>query len=143
MVAQAVRGLFPSFVPGDVEPSGDDLGLLAELLFDVQTGIVTAGASIVNAIQIDNPINEITSGGTAQTVELPPALVGQIIWVVNSTTSTKNVFACPANPFSGKADLLILHSVATATTANTLQSANIVAIYICVRPGVWKQGWMT
>lgn len=115
---------FPSFLPGKQMLDGDVAANLLAELFSSETGITAAaGGTQAAARALTSAVNEVSVVATAaDSVKLPPAVVGREITVVNSDAAeSMQVFGSGTDTING---------VATAT--GVAQAAGRTAVYKCV-----------
>lgn len=89
-----------------------------------------AGGGQANAITLSNQMNRVTTVATAaDSVKMPPAIVGQYpIVVINAAAvNSMNVFPATGDAIN-----------ALAANAAFAMAANKTAMFICAVPGVWN-----
>jgi hypothetical protein len=115
-----------------------------------QAGIIADTAGVVaTATRLPATVNRVdTVPGAADGVLLPSALPGSVIFVINGTATSMQVFAQQSNdanplqtPGNNVADQLVAAADSTLVAGATglAQAAHIPAIYVCPVIGVWKQ----
>lgn len=127
-----IRGMFPG---GNSAQSG----LTAEA-----SGLVAAATLLpagVNRVE--------TVAGAADGVILPSAVPGAVVFVINATATSMQVFAQQsndANPLqtvggAGVVDTIAAAGSSTQTSGATgvAQAGHVPAIYVCSEVGEWKQ----
>ena len=115
---------FPSFLPGKQMLDGDVAANLIAELFSSETGITAfAGGGQASATQLNSAVNVVSVIATnADSVKLPPAVVGREITVVNSDAAQSlQVFGYGTDTING-----------VATGTGVAQAAGVTAIYKCV-----------
>jgi len=109
-----------------VDPS-DVAGVLRDMQSATNGITARAGGGQANATQMTRAINRVTTVATAgDSVKLPAAKAGASVAVINSTTTSMNVF-----PSTGDAinDIAVNGSYAMA--------ANKQALFLCAVNGTW------
>lgn len=97
-------------------------------IFGCQSGI-TAGATAYGTL-LTQAINEVVSGTF---IQLPSAIMGLRVTVVNNSTGTLYVSAQPMNPANGGQPDMIDGAIAVG------QAADEASVYICYSLGNWTQ----
>lgn len=100
----------------------------SELKVGAATGITAfAGGGQASATALTKTVNNVTTVGTAaDSVKLPTSAAGLIVWVVNSTATSMQVFGAGTDT---------INDVATAT--GVAQAAGKSATYVCPVAGKW------
>jgi hypothetical protein len=146
----SIQDLFPTFytVQGPTTTiTGKDMTALVRQLFSYQNGLTAlSGGGQTGATPVTSAINEVsTVATTGESVQLPVALPGAIVTVINDGANSLNVFGYPLNPNTGLGDTIAAHNSTTqvSTTTGTAQASGSVGIYICFASGDWKQVLLT
>lgn len=126
-----IRGMFPGGNSGQA-------GIIAE-----------AGGAQADATLLPAGVNRVdTVAGAADGVMLPSAVPGAVVFVVNGTATSMQVFGQPSNdanpsqtPGNDVGDTITApgSSTPTATATGNAQAAHVPAIYVCSVVGNWKQ----
>ena len=126
-----VRGMFPG-------GNSAQAGIIAE-----------AGGTQALATQLPAVVNRVdTVAGAADGVMLPSAVPGAIVFVINGTATSMQVFGQPSNdanplqtPGTSVGDTITApgSSTPTASATGNAQGAHVPAIYVCSVVGNWKQ----
>lgn len=123
----------------NLEQASPPQGLIG---FSSQSGIIaTAGGGQTNAFQLSFYVNEISTVATAaDSVMLPPATNGSLVWVINHGANSVQVFGQPVGP-TGVSDTIAANNSSTQAAGGTgvAQAATKAALYVCFQPGLWKQ----
>lgn len=99
-----------------------------DAIFGAQSGIV--GGSVAPGPLLTSAINQVTSGTF---VQLPSAIAGLRVTVVNSTASILAISATRVNPANGgQADLI-------NGSPSDVQQSGAIAQYLCYALGQWIQ----
>jgi hypothetical protein len=131
MALRTPRGMFPGGNTGQ-----------AGIIADIPGVVATATLLPATVNRVD------TVAGAADGVILPSALPGSVIWVINGTATSMQVFAQQsndANPLqttgNNVADQLVAAADSTLVAGSTglAQAGHIPAMYVCAVVGVWKQ----
>lgn len=135
---------FPSFQTGNRLVDGGDLSQLANLLFQVQTGITAhAGGGQTAATQLGVGFNRVdtSGGGGTDSVVLPQAIPGMEVTLYNNTANTIQVFGVVSNPVTGVGDTITANNSNTpaATGTGISLATTKIAIFVCFAAGVWKE----
>lgn len=125
----SVRGMFP----------GGNTG---------QGGLTAfAGGGQASATQLPALCNEVsTVASAADSVKLPSAIPGAVVFVNNAGANSMQVFGQSSNAArtddqtTGDTIMTAASSAAAATATGVAQAAATAAVYFCVNIGVWKQG---
>lgn len=140
----SLRSLFQDFFGGPKLVTGDQLGLLADSLTSARGGLVAAAdgaqadATLLPAFasQVD------VVAGAADSVVLPPAVAGKMVFVVNNTANAMQVFGDPSNPATGVGDTITAPAshapIATGTGVSV--ASGVGCFFVCCVLGNWKQG---
>lgn len=112
--------------------------------FSAAQGLVAlAGGGQTGATLLPMYVNEVSTVVTAaDSVMLPLAAPGAVVFVINDTATSMQVFGQPSNPNnSGVGDTIAAHGSAaqSATATGVAQAATIMACYVCFVVGKWKQ----
>lgn len=122
--------------------------LLNQLVGDIlsaSSGIVAlAGGGQVGATPVFPAFTEVDTVVTNNdSVMLPPALPGQTCIIYNATAQILTVFGQVSNASNAGAGDTIASASSTAqqpTATGVTQAATLMAIYVCMKLGQWKQG---
>lgn len=144
MPGNSILSYFQSFFGGFKLVNADELKTLANQLFSVTSGLTAhAGGGQAASLPMPAAINNVTTVASANdSVQLPPALIGAQIFLVNAGANSMQVFGDPSNLANGNAsDVIIPHNSNNAAAAGTgvAQASTVGALYVCVTLGVWKQ----
>jgi hypothetical protein len=100
----------------------------APMINSVDPAITALGSADTDGYALTKQVNIITGGAANTGVELPSAVVGQVITVVNLTTTAKKVYATTGDAIDDK----------TATTGFvTLLPEDVVTFY-CYTVALWQ-----
>lgn len=141
-ILSSLLQLFPSFQPGSRLVDGGDCLALVGLTASGKTGLTAhAGGGSVGVPQLAERVNEITVCATADdSVQLPFALPGTIVTLINHGAQNLRVYAQTVNPGNlNAADTIVpLASLPAAAVAfETIASAGIDTL-VCAKLGQWK-----
>lgn len=130
-----------------------DCKVLAESLQTAQgTLTATVGGTAANSKQLSLGMNRVdtSTGANTDSVVLPPAIPGSVVYLENNTANTIVVFGAAANQSNLSAagaivaDTITAHNALSgAAAASQNQATTIFAQYTCIELGNWKQGLMT
>ncbi len=136
--------LFKSFTPGKQLIDGGELKQMASLLMSAQDIDVPDNAGdAATGYRLTAAMNRIASlVATNDSVVLPPAVPGRMVWVDNATASTVIVFGDPYNPATGAADGIAAHGSNNVVTTGISVTTTVLANFVCIKAGEWKQGWL-
>jgi hypothetical protein len=139
-------GFLPSFhgVRGPSLIDGSDLRRFFDMVLGAQNGVVAkAGGGVAAATPLRNGFNQIDTVATAaDSVMLPPAIVGAWCWIYNDGAASMNVYNSQANPQNGgAADFIVAHGVTTPSAGNAAQAVGVghTSLFVCMQLGMWKQ----
>jgi hypothetical protein len=112
-----------------------------------QGGLVAAADGLQSdATQLPATVNRVdTVAGAADSVLLPSAIPGSIVFVYNYTATSMQVFgqasnkANTADPTAGDVIVPAGSSTPAATATGVAQAGHTPAIYACAVVGEWKQ----
>ncbi len=135
---------FTTFVPGNRMVDGGDCLTLANMFCAVHDSLTAlAGGNAALGTQLKPGINVVTVCATdADSVRLPAAVVGLWCVVLNQGAADLQVFGQQANQgglAAGDAIIDAGQAAAAAVATGVTQADPTPGIYICIRPGVWKQ----
>lgn len=128
MATQAIKA-----EPGPRLIDGDVINALASLTRLGTKGSITAQAdgTQANAVQLVNGVNEVTTvAGANDSVQLPRAAAGSIVYVANAGANTLTVFGK-----NGSSDTIN----GTAGSTGVTQATTVDAIYACITDGRWRR----
>ncbi len=116
--------------------AGSDFMFVVNSLFSLATGIIArAGGGQTNATVLNAAVNVVTTvANAADSVMLPPSIVGLEITIINHGANSLQVFAQPTETIAA--------STATAQTASATGIAlasGRIATYRAIADGQWKQ----
>jgi len=145
----AFLGSIGAQTPGPTMPNGVDLlNFFKASLGPTASLTALAGGGIPGATQLNLGWNEVdTVATTGDSVVLPPALPGSMVWVNNNGANTLDIYSNqynyqnPSSSASYQADVVVppgTTSANSATTALTLTSGYVTLLY-CAKLGTWKQ----
>jgi len=146
MLIPSVSALFGNFTPGYGLVDGGLLKQLVDMLFSSEHGIVAAaGGGQADATPLTARFNYVSTVETAEdSVQLPVAVPGLSIVVVNGSAETMAVFGSPSNPNTGVGDTIAAANSNTQQDSDVgvTQATTVMGIYVCTTAGQWKQGLM-
>lgn len=137
----SIISMLKSFKKGDRLIDGGDLQQLVKFTASGGSGITAlAGGGQPGATMLSQYISRVdTVASAGDSVQLPPAMTGMEVQVINNTATSLNIFPNANNPYSGASDT-------TATLASSTYNANAqalagngVAIFVCAVSGQWKR----
>ena len=141
----ALRDLFTDFFGGPKLVTGSQLGALADAL-TTATGGLTAAADGAQSDATPLPAfaNQVdTVAGAADSVLLPLAVPGKMVFVCNNTATAMQVFGHASNPANaGAGDTITTpasHSPVASGTGISM-AAGVACFFVCCELGNWKQG---
>lgn len=141
MQGQSIMALLQETISGPALQAGEDLALIVNNTASGK-GKLTAGSagSIASNTPLMNAaINEVTTVAAANgSVELPPAIAGKWLFVINSAAANSmTAYAIPNNAATGAAD--VIEALAGGATVTTIAiPAAAVGLFVCATPGRWK-----
>lgn len=135
---------FTSFQPGLRLIDGTDCYNDAYWQYSYATGITAnPGTTQATGTKLTRAINEIATSVANGSIQLPVAVPGMQITVINETGQTLNVFGAPSNPLNANSagDVIAANNSNTyQPTATGVTHANTTAFtYVCWIAGKWKQ----
>ena len=98
------------------------------IINSVDPAIIATGTDDTDGYALTKQINIITGGNANTGVELPTAVVGQVITVINLTTTDKKVYANTSDAIDDK----------TATTGFVTLKAEDVVTFYCYTTALWQ-----
>lgn len=145
MILKSLIDQYTTFFGGPKLIDGAEVRSLANQVVRAVNGITAfAGGGQTNATKIGAGSTSVdTVASAADSVQLPPAIPGTKIWLVNNTLTSMKVFGVPSNINNGgTGDTIgIQGSDSQAATATGVdQAAGVKAWYVCTRLGQWDRG---
>lgn len=115
--------------------------------FSGKSGLIAqADGTQANATQLPSYVNSVdTVAGAADSVLLPSAIPGTIVYVINKTATSLQVIgqasnAAASTPSTGDTIMPADTSTPAATATGVAQAAHTLGVYVCAQLGLWKQG---
>lgn len=137
----SVISMLRSFKKGDRLVDGGDCQQLVKFTASGGIGITAlASGGQPGATMLTQYINRVdTVANAGDSVQLPPAMSGMEIQVINNTTTSLNIFPAANNPYTGASDTSATLASSTYNANAQALAGNGVAIFICAISGQWKR----